>query len=613
MSSSDSDDQELLDKVNAKLKSLKSNYGSEPSDDEVEGKISSAELQKTAMSESSEPSKNTFSNWFKRTAAPSSSAPKGEAYIDDSGAVVSVRLLVTRAEQNQALLLELDSRDQDQRKAGSKALRDVFNEYRKNVENHGGPEDAVDWDHWAAVINNFPELVQSEPEKLHKELGKGVPAGLRGIVWQVIAELKLYGLEEAYTLLVAETSPHEKQIRKDLARTRFVADSAMAEKSNGLFNVVKAYLLFDTEVGYTQGMAFVAVPLLMNMDESEAFCLMAALMKAYGMRDLYLPDMPGLHVLLYQLERLIEDAVPRLHTHLARQGVRPLMYALQWFLTMFAYRFPLDIVIRVYDMILAEGVAASLKFAVALLVRNEEALLRLGFDDLVDFLKERLFDYYLEAEDGANPFGASGAYRVDELVADAMRVKVVPEALERYEKEHAEMYRLEKEREEEIEALRTKNAQLTREIRKLEQLYAMLNKEHVEVANEMIQGKVNLANLEDENSDLRQEVEQLAQKVRELESEQQEQLKLIEKSVGDAETAVQQLQDGKADQESLEAEIRKTMERNLEVMEANRFLEEQLSTLERQYKESKAELEEVRKEHEVLKKKWGAAKSLFEE
>src|ERR1700760_4699608 len=109
------------------------------------------------------------------------------------------------------------------------------------------------------------------------------------------------------------------------------------------------------------------------MREEEAFCLFVRLMSKYGLRDMFTQDMPGLHLHLYQFERLLEDFEPALYCHLNRRGVTSNLYATQWFLTLFAYRFPLQLVMRVYDLILSEGLeGAILKFGIALMQKNAE-------------------------------------------------------------------------------------------------------------------------------------------------------------------------------------------------------------------------------------------------
>lgn len=70
------------------------------------------------------------------------------------------------------------------------------------------------------------------------------------------------------------------------------------------------------------------------------------------------------------------------------------MYASQWFMTLFAYKFPLDLVFRIFDIILAEGIDSIFQFALAVLQSNEKTILSLEFEPLLDFLKNGLFAEY---------------------------------------------------------------------------------------------------------------------------------------------------------------------------------------------------------------------------
>lgn len=68
---------------------------------------------------------------------------------------------------------------------------------------------------------------------------------------------------------------------------------------------MKAYSLLDQEVGYCQGLSFVAGILLLHMSEEEAFRMLKFLMFDMGLRKQYRPDMIILQVrsLAYVLPR----------------------------------------------------------------------------------------------------------------------------------------------------------------------------------------------------------------------------------------------------------------------------------------------------------------------
>jgi hypothetical protein len=412
-------------------------------------------------------------------------------------------------------------------------------------------ETDIDWEFWSQVVVDYAEVARGRSVELSQAIARGFPGELRGLLWQLIASSKSSALEEVYHSTLSETSPHEKAIKRDLSRTSFVKNSNM----ESLFKIIKAYSLFDPEVGYTQGMAFITVPLLINMSESEAFCLLVHLMKDYQFRELFLPDMPGLHLRLYQFDRLLEDTLPGVHAHLARQGVRSSMYASQWFLTMFAYKFPLQIVVRIYDIVIAEGYEAVLKFGVALMKRNAETIMALDFDQLLSFLKERIFDYYsLEGSYSDEP-----QYRANDLVLDAYDVKLLPLTLRKYEDEYAEIHRLERERIEEVESLRNSNGQLQHQVRHLESNLAQLNQEHVSLANQMIHYKVEADRLKDENDGMLEELKELRERLAGQES----------KDMTDIE------------------------QQNAELLETKKRLESQLEHLERELLDTKQSQQEV--------------------
>ncbi|KAF2839542.1 RabGAP/TBC [Patellaria atrata CBS 101060] len=372
----------------------------------------------------------------------------------------------------------------------------------------------------------------------------------------------------------------EKVIKRDLgARTSYSKYVMAAGLQDGLFGVCKAYALFDQEVGYAQGMNFIAMPLLFNMPEEEAFCLMVRLMNKYGLREMFIQDMPGLHLHLYQFERLLEEFDPALYCHLHRRGVSPQLYATQWFLTLFAYRFPLQLVLRIYDLILSEGLeGAILKFGIVLMQKNAQTLL--GMKDmaaLTTFLKERLFDVYIDKAPSASSildsgfFGSAGGvdkevYRADMLVQDACAIKITPEMLKAYTAEWKEKQRLEKEREIELDSLKQLVTSLTQKVRTLEERAEKSDTEHVQLASELVKIKVENENLSDDNEALKSKVEEM-QKIVDTQAEEVH--------------------------ARLQGEMETVMTRNIEVHNENRALEEQLQDMERVLVETKLQYAQV--------------------
>ncbi|RQM04989.1 hypothetical protein DH86_00003717, partial [Scytalidium sp. 3C] len=416
------------------------------------------------------------------------------------------------------------------------------------------------------------DSVVSSSSSIHSEVetGAGSPSpSQEKDIATLLAEKKKKAKEDA-----ANLQKLEKAIRRDLgARTSYSKYAASAGLQEGLFGVCKAYALYDEAVGYAQGMNFLIMPLLFNMPEEEAFCLLVRLMTQYHLRDLFIQDMPGLHKHLYQFERLLEDFEPALYCHLHRRQVSPHLYATQWFLTLFAYRFPLQLVLRIYDLILSEGLEAILKFGIVLMQKNASTLLSMtDMSQLTTFLKDRLFDIYIDQAPSAGSilesgfFGSSGAsidkeiYRADQLIQDTCAIKITPETLKAYAAEWEEKTKLEKEREAELESLKTANQSLTLKVRRLEERVQEHDSEHAALATELVRTKVRNEELEDENESLKGQTEELR--------------RVVEKQPEEVE-------------ERLRSEMDRLMKRNQEVHMENSRLEDEMAEMEKELVETK--------------------------
>ncbi|KAF8928958.1 GTPase-activating protein [Haplosporangium bisporale] len=422
----------------------------------------------------------------------------------------------------------------------------------------------VDWDYWGALMHDYNGVVKRNPKQLTTMIQKGVPSALRGLIWQLLAKSKDAQLEATYAELLKSTSTHEKQITRDMSRT-FPNHEYFETEGPGqeaLFNVVKAYSLYDPEVGYCQGLSFVVGPLLLNMPDEEAFCLLVRMMNSYEMRGHYTPEMNMLQLRLYQFEQLMEETVPLVFKHLRNQGIRSTMYASQWFMTLFAYKFPLELVFRVYDIIFVEGVESLLRFAIALLKTSHDKILSLDFDVLIEFLKNGLFEPYMNDS--------------SLFIQDAYNVKVTPKKLAQYAQKYQAMIQRQQAEHAAEESLKESNRQLSDHVRQLEGSMHTLNKEHIDLAKELITRKMEMAHLQDQNDVLSQKVTDLT--------------KIVDSQAKEVE-------------EQFKGEIENVLQKNMELLKKNEALEDQMAYLENLVIETKMRYAESENERDSLSRK----------
>ncbi|KAJ2791522.1 hypothetical protein GGI18_001074 [Coemansia linderi] len=267
-----------------------------------------------------------------------------------------------------------------------------------------GLETLSDGDFWRAVISDLDGLSRRAPLHLSAKIRAGIPALIRGVVWQTLTQARSTYLQTVYTQLVKEYSPHERVIRRDLTRTFPKIPVFKSEGGCGqqrLFRILKAYSLYDAEVGYCQGLGFIIGPLLMSMGECEAFCVLVRLMETYDLRGMFTEDMAGLHLRLYQFQELATEIAGDVVAHLDHHGVVPAMYVPSWFLSLFAYTMPLSFVLRAMDVIVAEGAPESImRIGIALLQRNAEHILRQDdFESAMAAVNSGLYDDANNARD----------------------------------------------------------------------------------------------------------------------------------------------------------------------------------------------------------------------
>ncbi|XP_053885682.1 TBC1 domain family member 1 isoform X6 [Malaclemys terrapin pileata] len=240
-------------------------------------------------------------------------------------------------------------------------------------------------------------------ETIHSAVGRGVPRHHRGEIWKFLAEQyhlkhqfpsKQQPKDTPYKELLKQLTSQQHAILIDLGRTFPTHPYFSAQLGAGqlsLYNILKAYSLLDPEVGYCQGLSFVAGVLLLHMTEEDAFKMLKFLMFDMGLRKQYRPDMTILQIQMYQLSRLLHDYHRDLYNHLEEHEIGPSLYAAPWFLTMFASQFPLGFVARVFDMLFLQGSEVIFKVALSLLGSHKPLILQHeNLETIVDFIKNTL-------------------------------------------------------------------------------------------------------------------------------------------------------------------------------------------------------------------------------
>lgn len=157
-----------------------------------------------------------------------------------------------------------------------------------------------------------------------------------------------------------------------------------------LRRVLRAYSVYDPEVGYCQGMNFLSAMFITFMREEEAFWLLVWVMNGPNcdMRGLFCNDMTRAREVLHVAERLIDRFLPDLSAHFREECVDVTMYGTQWLLTVYSSTFPFATVTRIWDCFLLEGWKIAYRVMLALLGREKDVLMKMNFEQIMIYLKE---------------------------------------------------------------------------------------------------------------------------------------------------------------------------------------------------------------------------------
>ncbi|XP_026216453.1 EVI5-like protein isoform X2 [Anabas testudineus] len=313
------------------------------------------------------------------------------------------------------------------------------------------------WILWGRIVNEWEEWRRKKDKLLKELIRKGIPHHFRAIVWQLLGNATDMPVKNQYSELLKMSSPCEKLIRRDIARTYPEHEFFKGQDSLGqevLFNVMKAYSLVDREVGYCQGSAFIVGLLLMQMPEEEAFCVFVRLMQEYRLRELFKPSMAELGLCIYQFEYLLQEQLPELNVHFRSQSFHTSMYASSWFLTLFLTFLPLPVATRIFDIFMYEGLEIIFRVGLAILQYNQTDLIQLDMEGM-----SLHFQKVIPHQFDSCP---------DKLILRAYQVKYNPKRMKKLEKEYTTIKNKEMEEQIEIKRLRTENRLLKQRIETLE-------------------------------------------------------------------------------------------------------------------------------------------------
>ena len=174
-------------------------------------------------------------------------------------------------------------------------------------------------------------------------------------------------------------------IELDIERTfpylgLFKGNSPMAED---LREILRVFVISRPDIGYIQGLSFIAGILLLNMDKFKAFISLMNLILNPIMLPFYKMDNESIQQRLKLFKQVFYFNLPELCGHFDELGLLPENYFLSWNMTLFTRDVNLELANRIWDVFMIEGVKAIYSAAIVFLSHFEEKLMNMDFVEIM--------------------------------------------------------------------------------------------------------------------------------------------------------------------------------------------------------------------------------------
>ncbi|OWA53792.1 Small G protein signaling modulator 3 [Hypsibius exemplaris] len=231
-------------------------------------------------------------------------------------------------------------------------------------------------------------------EKLRGMILDGIPHSLRGQMWMRLsgAVEKKYGSEIAYGDIVRNTckihKADDRLIDKDLLRIFPTHPCFLTKTSVGvkrLRRVLQSLVWMYPNIGYCPGYGSIVAPLLLFVEENDAFWLMSVIVELLLPPSYFAHGMLGAQADQKVLLELIGEYLPELQEKLKREEIDLTLITISWFMSLFSNVLTIQDLLPLWDWFFYDGSIV--------LFQTTIGMLKLKLDHILDLDSALLFNY----------------------------------------------------------------------------------------------------------------------------------------------------------------------------------------------------------------------------
>ncbi|XP_052315281.1 TBC1 domain family member 14-like isoform X2 [Oncorhynchus keta] len=240
---------------------------------------------------------------------------------------------------------------------------------------------------------------------------QGVPPSVRGKVWSLAVGNELNITHELYNICLARARDKWKSmptepvtedagssladreaslelIKLDISRTfpHLCIFQQGGPYYDVLHSILGAYTCYRPDVGYVQGMSFIAAVLILNLDTADAFIAFANLLNKPCQMAFFRVDHSLMLTYFAAFDVFFDENLPKLFAHFKENKLTPDIYLIDWIFTLYSKSLPLDLACRVWDVFCRDGDEFLFRVALGILRLYEDVLTHMDFIHNAQFL-----------------------------------------------------------------------------------------------------------------------------------------------------------------------------------------------------------------------------------
>ena len=198
--------------------------------------------------------------------------------------------------------------------------------------------------------------------------------------------------KKLYSKYIKQTLDKEKSINLidlDIGRT-FSSLGVFKNESqlgNNLKEILRIFVVARPDIGYVQGLSYIAGTLLLQMDKFTSFVCFMNIILSPNILPFYRLDENNIKKRLELFDEIFKLNLPELYIHFQENEVFPEHYLLEWFMTLFTRNLKIELALRIWDIYMIEGILSIYKSGIVIFSLSEKKLLKMDFAEIMNFLK----------------------------------------------------------------------------------------------------------------------------------------------------------------------------------------------------------------------------------